>query len=236
MPAPIALLTLPGLGLGPESWQPTVDHLTPSGRLTGGGTAHVRVSPGYGEPARVGDDLAPAALAARVLASLPADAGRLVVLGHSAGAQLAAHVAALDPARVVGLILVGPSTDVRAATWPRLVQRWLPTAWREPKRQVPVLTRQYLRSTVPAMARAMEAARHDSILTTLGPVTAPVLVIRGPHDHISPADWALAVAAEGGPGSRAVTLAAGAHMVPFTHGHLVAAEVSDFLSDLGSPT
>ena len=230
VPPPLALLALPGLGLGPESWRPTLEH------LTGGGTAYVRVSPGYGEPARDDQDLSPRVLAAGILARMPADVPRFLVLGHSAGSQVAAHVAALDPARVAGLVLVGPSTDVRAATWPRLVKRWLPTSWREPKRQVPVLARQYLRSTIPAMVSAMEAARQDPILETLRPVTAPVLVIRGPHDHISPADWAVAVAAAGGPGSRAVTLSAGAHMVPYTHGRLVASAVSDFLSDLGSPT
>ncbi|KGN40283.1 hypothetical protein N801_14995 [Knoellia aerolata DSM 18566] len=230
VPAPIALLALPGLGLGPESWRPTL------GYLTGGGTAYVRVSPGYGEPAPDGQDLSPRALAAGILARVPATAPRFLVLGHSAGSQVAAHVAALDPSRVAGLVLVGPSTDVRAATWPRLVKRWLPTSWREPKRQVPTLVRQYARSTLPAMVRSIEAARQDSILETLRPVTVPVLVIRGPHDHISPADWAVAVAAEGGPGSRAVTLSAGAHMVPFTHGRLVAAAVSDFLSDLDALT
>jgi pimeloyl-ACP methyl ester carboxylesterase len=66
----------------------------------------------------------------------------------------------------------------------------------------------------------------------VGSVSVPVLVVRGPHDRVCPADWSEAVAQRGGAGSRAVTLSQGAHMVPYTHGELVAALVNELLDAL----
>ena len=49
-------------------------------------------------------------------------------------------------------------------------------------------------------------------------MTCPVVVVRGHHDRICPADWAATVAGLGAPGSAAVSLTGGGHMVPLTHG------------------
>ena len=225
MPAPAAFLVLPGLGLDSRSWQPTLAD------LGGERTAYVRLSPGYGRPASSGELLDPQALAQAALEAVPPGAGTLVVLGHSAGCQVAAHLAALAPDRVSALVLVGPTTDPRAASWPGLVRRWLATGVHESPRQVPVLARQYARTTYSAMARALEVVRHDALLETLTGVDVPVLVLRGRHDRIAPADWIAEVASRGGPGSRHLTLPAGAHMVPFTHGQLVADAVATFLDE-----
>lgn len=214
-------MALPGLGLGPESWRPTLDRLRPGVEST------VRLFPGFGSPARRGLDLAPAVLAVGVCDGLPRGDDPIVLLAHSASCQVAAHVAAMAPERVAALVLVGPTTDPRAASWPGLVRRWVPTALRETPAQVPVLLRQYARTRLPAMARGMDAARRDDVLRTLEGLSAPVLVVRGPHDHICPTDWSEAVARRGGEGSRAVTMSGGAHMVPYTHGSLVAPLVNE---------
>jgi pimeloyl-ACP methyl ester carboxylesterase len=187
---------------------------------------------GYGRPGERDSDLSPHALARAVVDALTTDGPRLVVLGHSASCQVAAHVAALAPDRVAGLVLVGPTTDPRAASWPRLVGRWLATARREPWGQVPVLARHYRRTTLRAMARGMEAARRDALLETLARSTTPVLVARGVHDRICPADWAARVAASGGPGSRSVTVPAGGHMIPLTHGDVSAAALAPFVAEV----
>jgi pimeloyl-ACP methyl ester carboxylesterase len=154
---------------------------------------------------------------------------RVVVFGHSASCQIAAHVAAMNPTRVTGLVLVGPTTDPTAATWPRLIARWLATARHETPKQVPALLRQYRRTGLGAMRRAMDVARRDRIDDTLGHTPSRILVLRGRHDRICPPGWAAAVANSAGAGSRAVSLSAGGHMVPFTHAPLVAAEVAKFL-------
>jgi len=238
VPKPLTLLAIPGLGLGEEAWRPTIDLL---------GEVQIRTLPGFGEAAARGADLSPAAVARRVLndtdgraadttavaergAAERGDDRRYVLLGHSASCQVAARVAAAQPERIAALVLVGPTTDPRAATWPRLVTRWLATAVHEKPGQVPSLVRQYSRTTLPVMARAMEAARRDDTSEPLRRAAIPTLVVRGRHDAICPADWADRVAGFGGSGSRAVTLAVGGHMVPLTHGRLVAETVSDFLA------
>lgn len=218
------LLALPGLGLGRRAWAPTLGEV--------GEPSSVLLLPAYGVPASATDDLRPRALAERVAAGLPS-AGPVALLGHSASCQVAAHVALLAPEAVSCLVLVGPTTDPRSPSWPGLGRRWLATARRETPRQVPALIRHYRRTTLRSMARGMEAARHDRIDGTLADVRAPVLVVRGAHDRICPADWAALLAGPSGRGNRAVGLAAGAHMVPLTHGPALAEVVRDFLADRG---
>ena len=222
MSAHSALLVLPGLGLGREAWLPTLRHLAPGRRTI------AWPLPGYGLPPRPGTDLRVDALAAEVVGALPADVRHVVVLGHSASCQVAAHVAALAPDRVTGLVLVGPTTDPRAASWPALASRWLATARHEDPRQAPALARQYSRTTLRGMARGLEAARHDQICETLARTSARVLVVRGVHDRICPVEWGGTVAAAAPGGGSLVTLPSGGHMVPSTHGPLVAAEVNAF--------
>jgi pimeloyl-ACP methyl ester carboxylesterase len=226
VPERTVVVALPGLGLGPESWRPTLERLRP------GVDASVRTFAGFGEPARRGVDLDPRALARAVCEDLPEVGRPIVLLAHSASSQVAAHVAVLAPERIAALVLVGPTTDPRAASWPGLVRRWLATALRETPSQVPQLLRQWGRTGLMSMARALDAARRDDVLSTLEPVSVPVLVVRGPHDRVCPADWSEAVAQRGGAGSRAVTLSQGAHMVPCTHGELVAALVNELLDAL----
>ncbi len=206
-----ALLLLPGLGLGPEAWEPTLTSLRAAGTFS---AASVLPLPGYGVPGGAGEDLSPSGLARRVRARL-SGAGPTVLAGHSASCQVAAHAAAAEPGTVVGIALVGPTTDPRAQGWARLARRWLATARHERPEQLPSLVRQYRRTTLRSMTRAMDAARRDDIRRTLARVACPVVVIRGVHDRICPADWALRLAPT-------VTLPAGGHMVPLTHGDLVA--------------
>lgn len=227
----LPVVLLPGVGLGSEAWSPTTAALHESGTLDRRLTATV-LRPGYGLRAPDRRPLDPEALARTVADELGGGRPALVV-AHSAGCQVAAHVALLAPQRVVALVLVGPSTDPRAATWPRLVRRWFATARSEPVGQVPTLVRQYRRTGLSAMARAMDAARRDRIEAVLEAVSCPVLVVRGLHDRIAPADWVTSLARPGRTAAaqrRAVTLDAGAHMLPLTHGPRLAGAISEFLA------
>ncbi len=107
--------------------------------------------------------------------------------------------------------------------------RWLRTAVWERPGQVPLLLRDYGRTGFGAMARGINAARKDRIDHVLTAVEAPVLIVRGPHDRISPRRWAndLAAASQHG---QAETLSAGAHMLPFTHPDALAACIDAFLN------
>ncbi len=210
------LLLVPGLGLTAAAWEPTVRELV----RRGVDPARVTVMPmqGYGQPLDPADSTVPRDAARRLLDTAVRPDREYVLVGHSCSSQIVAHAAALAPERVVGLVLVGPTQDPRAAAWPRLAGRWIANLGRETPRQLPSLLRQYRRTTVRSIFRTMDTARHDRIDETLADVRCPVLVVRGVHDRIAPDDWCRAL----GP---SVTLSGGAHMVPITDGALLAAEV-----------
>lgn len=218
-----AVVAVPGLGLSVDSPAPTLTRLQPvAGSL-------VVALPGFGMPAPRGLALEPAALARRLLDRLDElGVAATVLLGHSASCQVVAHAAAAAPDRVRGLVLVGPTTDPRAAGWVALAGRWLRTAAHERPGQVPLLARDYTCTGLGAMGRAMDAARRDRIDAPLRAGRGPVLVVRGRHDRICSARWAAELAALA-PGGRAVTLPAGAHMVPLTHPRLLAPRIGEFL-------
>jgi len=137
-------------------------------------------------------------------------------------------------------VLIGPTTDPRAATWPRMLARWAATARHEPMHQAPALARQYRRTGALTMIRAMDAARRDPIHRVVPRLRCPLLIIRGLNDRIAPADWVDSLVShpgnEGEPTSgrrHCVTLSAGAHMVPYTHGSLVADAIIGFLDQIG---
>lgn len=223
---PPVLVTVPGLGLSVEGWR-GADVLLAAG--TGRASAVVAL-PAHGLPALRGDRLDPGTSADRLLARLDElGAGRVALVGHSASSQVVAEVARRRPDRVSALVLVGPTTDPEAPTWPRLTARWLGNAVREPLGQVPLLARDYLHTGLATFARALDEARRHPLGPVLAGLDQPVLLVRGPGDRIAPADWHERLAALR-PGIETVTTGAGAHMVPVTHPHELAAAVVPFLA------
>jgi pimeloyl-ACP methyl ester carboxylesterase len=227
-PPPVFRL-VPGLGLDEAAWRPTLEALPPAWRRD----LDVALLPGYGERATRAADLRPAALAEVLLDRWCPSDGTVVLAGHSASCQIVAEAARRRPDRVAGLVLVGPTTDPRARSWSSLARRWLATARHESVGELPTLVRQYARTGLWTMARAMDAARRDDVRESVGGSRCPVLVVRGSRDRICPADWAaalveLAGCPAGDRPSRSVTLTDGAHMVPLTHGPLVARELERF--------
>jgi pimeloyl-ACP methyl ester carboxylesterase len=215
---PPQIVAVPGLGLSAATPARLFPH------LPGWACSAVEL-PAYGRPAPPRAALDPASLAGLLLDRLPD--GPVVLLGHSASAQVVAAAAAAAPARVAALVLVGPTTDPSAASWPGLVRRWLRTAGHERPGQVPQLVHDYTRTGPRSMARGMDAARRHRITGVLPAVGAPVLVVRGAHDAICPPAWAAAVAAAASDGC-AESLRAGAHMLPLTHPDLLAARIAAF--------
>ena len=216
----VAVVFVPGLGLGQESCRPTMRALNSRCLLS-------TVS-GFGEPAPPGSDLSPPALATRLLADLARQRLRGVVLvGHSSSCQVVAEAAASAPDRVVGLVLIGPTTDPSARTWGRMAMRWLATAIHERPWMVPSLARQYARTGLVSMARSMDAARRHDISAALSAVNVPLLVLRGRHDRIARQPWIDHLAEVGRGDAR--TLPAGAHMIVWTHGTRVAEAMQQVL-------
>ncbi len=215
-------MAVPGLGLSVAVARGALDRLP-------GVDRDVVLLPAFGRRAPRDTDPAPGPLADLLLAALP-DGGRVVLVGHSASCQVVAEAARRAPDRVTALVLVGPTTDPRAATWPALVRRWLRTAVHERPGQIPLLVRAYARTGLVSMARGMDAARHHHLDHVLPGVPCPVLVVRGRDDAICPADWAAALAAAA-PQAVAQTLPEGAHMVPVTHPAALAARIAAFLTE-----
>ena len=176
--------------------------------------------PSMGLGAPLGSDLGVEAHAERVLAVLP-PGGAPVLVGHSASCPVVVEVARRAP--VTGLVLVGPVTDPRAATWPRMLGQWVRTATHERPGEATVLLPQYARTGVGSMLRGMDAVRRHRTDHALRGLDVPVEVVRGERDRIAPADWCARLAAEGG--GTVTTVGGAGHMVPLTHPEAVAAAV-----------
>ena len=222
------MLAVPGLGLSVEGWRASMTLLAPT-------VGAVAVAlPAFGLPAAPDDPLDPVSSATRLVERLDALAlSRVVLAGHSASCQVVAEVARRAPERVSGLVLVGPATDPRAATWPALAGRWLRTATREPAGQVPLLARDYAYSGLASFARAMDASRRHDLERVLTGARCPVLVVRGAHDHIAPQSWVDQLAAR--PGVEVETLPVGAHMLPLTHPHELVESLRGFVAGCAAP-
>ncbi|MGW6200273.1 alpha/beta fold hydrolase [Kribbella sp. NPDC055110] len=207
MNAPVVLV--PGLGLGPESYARTVEHLvTPY---------HVVTLPGYGEPAGTREDLHPRALAVALAGKIRE---RSVLVGHSASCQIVVELAIRYPELAHALVLAAPTGDVRLSSWVDRAVRLVGSAIPD----VPKLVRispQYARTTLPTIARAGEASRHHDLAAVMPQVKVPVVLVRGRYDLMCTAEWVerLAELSHG----EARTLNSGAHMPVVTNGPELAA-------------
>lgn len=195
--SPVVLV--PGLGLTAREWRGVR-------RLLDGPVA-VLPLPSMGLGALRRTDLAVEAQADRVVALLPA--APAVLVGHSASCPVVVEVARRVP--VAGLVLVGPVTDPRAGTWPRMVVQWLRTARHERPWEAPALVPQYARTGVESMRRGIDVVRRYRTDLALADVGAPVEVVRGEHDRIAPWDWCRTLS------PRVTTVPGAGHMVPLTH-------------------
>ncbi|MEU8223769.1 alpha/beta hydrolase [Kribbella sp. NPDC048915] len=207
MSVPIVLV--PGLGLGPESYARTVEHLTTP--------YHVVTLPGYGEPAGAREDLHPRALAVALAEKIR---GRSVLVGHSASCQIVVETAVRYPELAHALVLAAPTGDARMSSWVDRAVRLVGSAIPD----VPKLVRispQYARTTLPSIARAGEASRVHDLAASMPYVRAPVVLVRGKHDLLCTAEWLerLSALCRG----EARTLDTGAHMPVVTNGPELAA-------------
>ena len=209
------LVLVPGLGLDGRS----------SARLRAELPADVVLLPGMGLPGPVPslDELA-----ARLRDGL--GEGPVLLVGHSQSCQVVT-AAAGDP-QVVGLVLLGPTTDPRLRSGAGLVRRWLATAVREPWWQTPLVLSQWLSTGPRAMRWLWRSASPDRVDVRLRAVTVPVTVVRGTRDRLCAHDWAAAVTAAA-PHGRLVELPGAAHMTVQTHPREVATVLRQAADEVG---
>ncbi len=196
---------MPGLGLDVRS----------SARLRRRSGGTVVILPGMGLRRSVGSL---PELADELRAGL--GSGPVVLVGHSQSCQVVAAVAERDP-RVVGLLLLGPTTDPRMRRLTVLAARWVRTALREPWWQLPLVLSQWLHTGPAAMTALWRRLSDDRVDDRLRRVAVPVVVVRGERDVLCPHDWA-AHLADCAPRGRLVEFPGAAHMTPQTHPAAVA--------------
>jgi pimeloyl-ACP methyl ester carboxylesterase len=147
--------------------------------------------------------------------------GPVLLVGHSQSCQVVVAAAQRDP-RVVGVVLLGPTTDPRLRRFGVLLRWWLATAVREPLWQMPLVVAQWARTGPRAMAALWRTAAPDRIDVRLTSVRVPVVVARGTRDALCPHDWAVRLAAAA-PEGRLVEIPGAGHMTVQTHPDEVAA-------------
>jgi pimeloyl-ACP methyl ester carboxylesterase len=216
----VTTVIVPGLGLRAPAYEHTLRHVL--------GPSHVVPLPSLGLPAAPGSDLSAEAQAVRLLGVLAArGATRVVLVGHSASCPVVVEAARRDPGLVKALVLIGPTIDPRSRTWPRMIQRWVRTAFWERPRYAPLLARLYAGTGVRSMIRGMDAVRHHELGPALARTSVPALIVRGRHDRIAPADWLQDLRETSH--VEIETLSGGAHMIVLTHG----AELAGHLNAAG---
>ena len=114
---------------------------------------------------------------------------RALLVGNSFGSQVIAHVAERHPERALGLVLVGPTVDMRARRFLAQVWRVLVDAFHERFSLWLLELADMIRMGPVRMAAMVRVTLADRIEEVLPGVRAPVLVVRGELDTLSQPDW-----------------------------------------------
>jgi len=165
---------------------------------------------------------------AAVLGGLIAEAGapRVVLVGHSMGAQVVARLAVDHPGVVDRVVLMAPTLDPALRTLPRSIGRLLHDGLREPLVANLIAISDYLlrcglRYGLLQLPNVLEDRPEDY----LPRLCAPTLVLRGDRDPIVGHDWAQRVAALV-PGASLAEVR-GPHVIMFTDPVNVAREIAE---------
>lgn len=178
-----------GIGMGRRVFAELGTHLAQHGRVWG------IDQPGYGdapEPTRIPTIERVANMIAALLRAR-AGGARVVVIGHSMGAQVAAELGARHPHLVERLVLAGPSVDPAAPTAIGQAVRLARDLAIESPRVFVRGGREFLRAG-PHLRRKMRAMLAHRIADAVARCPQPVLVLRGTSDVVSPRAWCAALA------------------------------------------
>jgi pimeloyl-ACP methyl ester carboxylesterase len=118
---------------------------------------------------------------------------RPVVVGHSVGCQVVAHLAERHPDRVHSLVLASPTGDPTTNRWWQ-ASSLARDAFRERPSLIPVAVGDYLRAGPVRMWRTFRRSRRDDLVARLHRLQVPTVVVRGGRDVVVSAEWARLVA------------------------------------------
>jgi len=213
---------LHGIGMGRKVFADLARRLRPHGRVI------AIDQPGYGEapePPRTPTIERSADLIGAYLQKI--DRGRVVLIGHSMGTQVATEVAVRHPDTVGSLVLVAPTVDRhhrRART--QLVRLAIDLLDESPK--VLLLgAREYLRAG-PHLGRKVTAMLTHRPEDAYPRIAVPTLVIRGSRDRVSPQNWCDEVVGDI-PGARAALIEGHGHETLIRDAQPATAAILDFV-------
>lgn len=203
-------------------------------RLAAQHDVHALDLPGFGRSAARDRTLGMADHAEAVLAWLTAQRMKSChLVANSMGCQVAAHLAARQPALVSTLTLVGPTIDPLAHRLGVQIFRLMRDAVREPPRIWVTWAFDFLRAGLPRALATTRLMFADDIERVLPAVAAPTLVLRGQFDPTVPARWAREAAALV-PQGQMQEIADAPHCAHFTHSSEVAESILRLTGSAGA--
>ncbi len=223
--APVLVL-VHGIGVSSRYFLPT------AGRLASRCTVYAPDLPGFGLSAPLGQRPTVRRLADAFEAWL--DAAGLEIphafIANSFGCQVVADFAARRPERAVRLVLVGPTIDPQARSFPQQAARLALDSVREPVGLLVLETVDYVQHIRKTGVAGFVAMLRDPVERKLSRVRAPTLVVRGDRDPIVSRRWAKVVAATL-PRGRLVEVPGAAHAVNYNAPDALTRLTLDFLNE-----
>jgi pimeloyl-ACP methyl ester carboxylesterase len=107
---------------------------------------------------------------------------RLVLVGHSAGTQVAALAARQVP--IDRLVLGSPTIDPAYRTIPRVLRQWRLDGRREPPSLAPQQRREWRQAGVRRILVLFRSMLRERLEEAVADLTCPVTVVRGEHDPL----------------------------------------------------
>ena len=144
-----------------------------------------------------------------------------VLVGHSPGCQVVAHLLRDAPGAASRAVLIGPTVDERARTALRQGLRLARNACLEPKTLLPVQARSYLACGPRTYLGTVGPMLADRIEELLPHVRVPVLLVRGERDGIARRAWVDRLTALT-PGGASAEVPGARHVAQWSHPHHVA--------------
>ena len=215
-------LLLHGIGLSHRAFIGLEAHLSHHGRVINFDL------PGFGSTPRPSHRMSVEDYAATIRRELhDRDAGPVVVVGHSMGAQFAVELARQHPDAVTHVVLVGPVVDAKKRS---LVAQSLAllrdSALEPPRTQFMVIT-DYLRCGPRWFLREVRSMLEYPTHIAITDLTQPVLVLRGENDPIADASWCESLRGRAADGA-VVTIADNRHNVVHSDPSASAAAIIEF--------
>lgn len=169
--------------------------------------------PGFGGLPKPSRDVSIADMAALIADVVAAESsGPVVLVGHSMGAQWAVETAASHPARIAGVVAIGPVVDdAHRSLGAQARALAIDTVGETPATNVVVFT-DYMRCGPRWYLRQAAHMLRYPIEERVRGLAVPLLVMRGAKDPVAGAAWCDRLASSAG-GPRVITIPARHHVV-----------------------